>query len=222
MCSALCFCPSCSANPAQTLRGSWLSRSPAFPTSKASPTTPTHHQVASQANGNIGLQGTGMETGLSSAVAQTLISLPLLVSVTSASRPDSRPLRMHPFSTALGTNCGKRKTRMRGIERLRTFMLCKGLAGSSRQAGWKKVPSPRTRVARHHLSTARSSKTAGHFWHVDKPGASRAAGTGPEAVLPAPQRGELVTMATSREWSPTAAATRPLREGWRMLVWSQQ
>lgn len=164
------YCPSCSANPAQTLRGSWPSRSPAFPTSKASPTTPTHHQAASQANGNIGHQGTGMETGLFLAVGQTLISPPPLVSVTSASRPDSRPLRMHPFFTALGTNCGKRKTRMRGIERLRTSTLCKGLVGSSRQAGWKKVQSPRTREARHHSSTARSSKTAGPFWNVDKPG----------------------------------------------------
>lgn len=174
-CAVLCvlrsvFCPSCSANPAQTLRGSWPSRSPAFPTSKASPTTPTHHQAASQANGNIGHQGILLEIGLSSAVAQTLISPPPLVSVTSASRPDLRPLKMRPFFTALGTNCGKRKTRMRGIERLRTCTLCKGPVGFSRQAGWKKVPSPRTREARHHSSTARSSKTVGPFWNVDKPG----------------------------------------------------
>lgn len=163
-------CPPCAANPAQTLRGSWLSRSPAFPTSKASPTTATHHQAASQANGNIGHQGIRMEIGLSSAVARTLISPPPLVSVTSASHLDSRPLKMHPFFTVRGTNCGKRKTRMRGIERLPISTLCKGPVGSSRRAGWKKVPSPRTREARHHSSTARSSKTAGPFWNVDKPG----------------------------------------------------
>lgn len=101
-------------------------------------------------------------------------------------------------------------------------MRFKGLAGSSRQAGWKKAPSPRTREARHHSSTARSSKTAGHFLNVGKIGASRAVGMGPEAALPARRRAEVVTRATSKELSPTTAATRPLREGWRMLVWSQQ
>ena len=220
---ALCFafCPRCSANTAKTLRGSWPSRSPAFRTSKASPIT-THHQAASQANGKIEHQGMATETGLSLAVAQTLISPPPPGSVTSASRPDSRPLRMHPFFTALGTNCVKKKTRMRGTERLRISMRCKDLVGSSRQAGWKRVPSPRTREARHHSSTARSSKTAGHFWNVGKIGASRAAGMGPEAVLLAPPSREVVTRAVSRGWSPTTAATRPLREGWRMLAWSQQ
>lgn len=215
-------CPTRPANPAQTLRGSWLSRSPAFPTSRASPITPTHHQPASQANGHIEHQGTDMETGLFSAVAQTLISPPPLVSATSASRPDSRPLRMRPFFTVPGTNCGKRKMRMRGTGRLRTSTPCRGPVGSSRRAGWKKAPSPRTREAPHHSSTARSSKTAGPFWIVGKQGASRVVGTGPEAVSPAPPRGGVVTRATSRESSPTTAATHPPREGWRMLVWSQR
>lgn len=165
------FCPTRSANPAQTLRGSWLSRSPAFPTSRASPITPTHHQPASQANGHTEHQGTDMETGLSSAVAQTLISPPPLVSVTSASRPDSQPLRMRPFFTAPGTNCGKRRTRTRGTGRPPTSMPCRDPVGSSRRAGWKKAPSPRTRGAPRRSSTARSSKTAGPFWSVDKPGA---------------------------------------------------
>lgn len=164
-------CPTRPANPAQTLRGSWPSRSPAFPTSRASPITPTHHQPASQANGHTERQGMGMETGLSSAVAQTLISPPPLVSVTSASRPDSRPLKMRPYFIAPGTNCGKRKTRMRGTGRLRTSMLCRDPVGSSRRAGWKKAPSPRTREAPHHSSTARSSRTAGPFWSVGRPGA---------------------------------------------------
>lgn len=94
-CALLCVLSLGLADSAQTLRGSWLSRSPAFPISKASPTT-KHHQVASQANGNIGQQGPGMETGLSLAVAQILINPLPPVSVTSASRPDWRPLRMHP------------------------------------------------------------------------------------------------------------------------------
>lgn len=45
-----------------------------------------------------------MGTGLSLAVAQILISPLPPASVTSASRPDSRPLRMHPFFIALGMN----------------------------------------------------------------------------------------------------------------------
>lgn len=166
------FCPSCSTNPAQTLRGSWLSRSPAFRTSKANPITPTRHQAASQANGNIGHLEMGMETGLSLvAVAQIPINPPPLVLVTSASRPDSRPPKMHPFFTALGTNCGKRKTRMSATERLQISMRCKDLVESSRPAGWKKAPSPRTRAARRHSNIARSSKIAGHSWNVGKPGA---------------------------------------------------
>lgn len=112
-----------------------------------------------------------METGLSLAVAQILISPPPLVSVTSASRPDSRPPRMHPFSTALGTNCGKRRTRMNATERLQISTRCKDLVESSRRAGWKRVPSPRTRAAQRHSNIARSSKIAGPSWNVGKPGA---------------------------------------------------
>lgn len=101
-------------------------------------------------------------------------------------------------------------------------MRFKDLVGSSRQAGWKKAPSPRTKGARHHSSTARSSKTVGPFLNAGKIGASRAVGMGREVVLPAPRRAEVVTRATSKEWSPTTAATHPPREEWRMLVWSQQ
>jgi hypothetical protein len=155
------------ADSAQTLRGSWLSRSPAFPTSKASPIT-THHQAASQANGNIGHRETDRGTDLFLVVAPTLISPPPPASVTLALRPDSRPIKMLPFSTVPGTNSGRKRTRTRGTERLPTSMRFKGLVGSYRQAGWKKARSPRTKVARHHSSTVRSSRTAGPFLNVDK------------------------------------------------------
>lgn len=164
-------------------RGSWPSRSPAFPISRVSPTTPKHNHKGRLATGHQ-VDLIEMEADHpKSPAAQIPINLPPRALAISPLPHDTQLPKTRPYFIAPGTSCGRKRMRTSGIGKPQICTLFKGPVAYSKRAASKKAPSQKTKEAMRRWTRVTSKEKVIPSWTVHITGASKVVGMGPGAVL---------------------------------------